>query len=616
MNTDPASIKKETQNIISKFKNIYKILHASDINSLLIFNEIETFVSKVNLYREVHPDDDVRKECYLALNNINDFMSSIEHDKNIYDIYKKMESNIDKSGDPEDIKFIKNAIKEYETNGIKYSKKEIENIHKISGEITRMKLEFENNITNSNDVIKLKEEDLTGMSTEFLDTLTREDDFYIIPMQTSNINQILKYCIVQETRRIIDTKNRTRCKSNNQLLFDISTLQKQHAKLVDNCSYSDFILRSRMAQNSSNVNNFLKDIANRTRAHRTKQLEILRAHGFSNKVYDIQFYIEKVKQTYLINDNEIREYFVLDNVLSALFSIFEELMNISINEIKYDTWHMDVKTYHIYRNGILLGKFYGDFYSRENKFEGYACFPIIYKLRSQNDKATYTTPQCALICNFDAPINNNTFLTHIDVETLLHELGHVIHHTFGQAKYAIYSGSNTEVDFSETPSQVLENLAWDRNILKRISKHWKTGQPLSDATIGILLSSRLLGLEYSRQITYSVFDQELYGDGFSSCEEMVSRFCKIRKEIEGLDDDIGDLSLFSHLVSEYGGTYYAYLWSKVYADDIYNTLEKDSTKWIQYIDIILRNGGTISANDMMTNFLGRSPNNEAFLSLL
>jgi len=97
---------------------------------------------------------------------------------------------------------------------------------------------------------------------------------------------------------------------------------------------------------------------------------------------------------------------------------------------------------------------------------------------------------------------------------------------------------------------------------------------------------------------------------------MLARFCKLRKEIEGLEDDISELSIFAHLVGEYGGTYYAYLWSKIFADDIYNSLEKDPTKWSHYIDTILRMGGTMNADDMMMNFLGRPPNNKAFLALL
>jgi thimet oligopeptidase len=632
----PRDLIDSAEAIVIRLKQSAKLLKAGNIKALDTTNMLVFFMNKINLLKDVHPLDEVRAACIKAHIIVDNYISKTAYDVSEYNAYKKLLSDLESSPkqfvDREDKKLIEDIIEEYVRNGIAHKRKD--KLKKIMNRLTRLCLEYEENITNNNTILKFERENLKGMPDYFLDGLERDINMYVVPLQASIVDTILKTCEVQKTRSLVYTENKNRCIHNNDILFQISQLRRKLATMLGYKSFADFILSTRMAGNAQHVFNFLQNILNKTRTFRNKQLEILRSVGFTNQAYDRLFYIEKIKkQFYKIDINEIRQYFPLEHVLKKIFKLLDRLMHITIKETPEISWHPDVRTFKIYQNNVVIGKFYADFYTRNNKFEGFACFPIINKILSQNEilsQSEGSIPSCALICNFSAPSNSNIdmedrsselcLLSHFHVEVLLHELGHVIHHIFGAAKYAVFSGSNTEHDFVETPSQMLEHLVWDPKIIKEISCHWKTREQLSDATIIMMLSGRLSGLDYSHQLVYSLFDQELHGGGFSSCKEMVERFKILRKEVEGIDaGDAGDateLTIFGHLAGEYGGAYYTYLWSKVFADDIYNMLEKYPIKWEDYVNKILRPGGTISAHEMMVNFLGREPNDKAFLSLL
>jgi thimet oligopeptidase len=247
------------------------------------------------------------------------------------------------------------------------------------------------------------------------------------------------------------------------------------------------------------------------------------------------------------------------------------------------------------RGGVDIGMIYMDLYTRNDKFEYFACFPLISKITGSP-----AVPSCGLICNFSKL--NDCLLNHREIEILFHEFGHIMHHIFGEAEYAILSSINTELDYCEIPSQILENLAWEPDIIKKLSRHYKTGNKLSDIHISNIIKSRILYNDLSHQLFYSLFDQKIYDLNFSSHKEMVDKFISLRSKVENVETINTELGLFIHMVGEYGGAYYTYLWGLEYANKIYKFLKDNPNKWDKYVDTMLKPGGTIDGEIMISNF--------------
>jgi Zn-dependent oligopeptidase len=308
----------------------------------------------------------------------------------------------------------------------------------------------------------------------------------------------------------------------------------------------------------------------------------------------------------------IKEYFALDDVLHHMFNNFQKLLGMRFVRGLKSAWCDDVWEWLVYdkQKNKIIGKFYLDLFYRSNKFPHMACF----SLKHSTFYDQYAV--AAVVCNFTKE-DNMLLLTHSDVESLYHEFGHVMHNMCGTTKYLDFSGTQTERDFVEMPSQMLENWCWEFDTIKKLSKHYKTGESMPDDMIHNLINTRHIdsGISNCKQLVYAMIDQVLHTETFSSPEEIIDKYYELHEEILGIpcQNDTFALANFGHIVGGYDAQYYGYLWSKVYADDIYRELISNSNNDTKYKKEILEFGGSKDAIDMIYSFLGRKPSNEAFL---
>ena len=260
-----------------------------------------------------------------------------------------------------------------------------------------------------------------------------------------------------------------------------------------------------------------------------------------------------------------------------------------------------------------------DLYPREGKYDHAAAFSL---------KDTYmiggkrSIPVSAMVCNFTRPTKNKpSLLTFGEVLTFFHELGHIFHQLLSKVRFSIFSGTSVELDFVESPSQALENWCYEEDFLKRISSHYKTKKSMPKELMKKIKENKHLfqGLSYIRQLVFCYYDLLLHEGGTVDVEKS---FMKLLKELNPLKPGKeSNPSNFEHIMGGYEAGYYSYIWSEVYAAEIFDLFKSSGDLFNKkigkkYRKAVLEKGGTESGMDMMEALLGRKPNNKLFMKQL
>jgi thimet oligopeptidase len=263
-----------------------------------------------------------------------------------------------------------------------------------------------------------------------------------------------------------------------------------------------------------------------------------------------------------------------------------------------------------------FARFYMDLYPRPNKF-GHAAAFTLRGGRRRGDGG-YQRPVSAIVANFTKPTAESpSLLRHSEVVTFFHEFGHILHQTLTRARYLEFSGSSTERDFVEAPSQMLEHWVWDRDVLRRFSRHHKTGEPLPDGLLDAMIRAKNVssGIATLRQLFFARLDFAYHSAGFDGDTTATLRELY---PITGFPYPEGThfQSGFGHLFG-YDAGYYGYLWSRVFGDDMFTRFEQagvlDPVTGLEYRRKVLERGGSVDGDVLVREFLGREPNSDAFL---
>lgn len=341
------------------------------------------------------------------------------------------------------------------------------------------------------------------------------------------------------------------------------------------------------------------------------------------RVWDWSYYDTQQRKTdYGVDNFEVAKYFPLDQVLEGMFELTSEMFGITYEEITdFDKWHPDVRLFTIrdFDSGEELSRFYLDLFPREGKYGHAAEFPLIPSRRVED--GTYQNPVCAMVANFTKPTKDApSLLQHSQVETLFHEFGHVLHQNLGRTELARFSGTNTERDFVEAPSQIMQHWIWRADVLKRFARHYENGEPIPDELVEQLVAARNLNraMFQLRQLQYGWWDQELHRGSGRDLDLIHAEGAKL--SLLPVHEGTFPLASFGHLMGGYDASYYGYMWSEVFGDDMFSRFEKEGVTNPEvgraYRREVLERGGTVDGDEMLRNFLGREPNNEAFLRKL
>jgi Zn-dependent oligopeptidase len=416
--------------------------------------------------------------------------------------------------------------------------------------------------------------------------------------------------------------------NNEEITKKIVALRHERANLLGYETHAHFVLEERMAQNPTKVLSFLNDILEKAKPAAKKEFEQLSA--FAKELdgieqlekWDSAYYSEKLKQKlFNLDDEVLKPYFKLENVLNGAFTIAEKLFGITFNEVfDIDKYHSDVQTFEVLdENKNLVAIFYTDFFPRKGKRNGawMTSFKPQYIKEGTNER-----PHVSNVCNFTPPTATKpSLLTFNEVTTLFHEFGHGLHGMLANTTYPSLSGTSVFWDFVELPSQVMENWCYEPEALALFAKHYETGEIIPQEYVEKIKESAsfLEGMATLRQLSFGLLDMEYHGK--NQVIENVKTFEKQAMGDTSLFPDVAENCMsvsFSHIFQGgYSSGYYSYKWAEVLDADAFAYFQENGifNKDIatKFKDNVLSKGGTDHPMTLYTNFRGQEPKPDALL---
>jgi oligopeptidase A len=413
---------------------------------------------------------------------------------------------------------------------------------------------------------------------------------------------------------------------NTQVMEELLRYRHEAAQLLGYPNYAAYALARRMARSVEEVVKFLQDVAAAARPAAVRELQELEAFaGRKLDAWDITYYSERLQEErYSISQEELRPYFTLPRVLDGLFGVIQRLFQVSFRQrADVSSWHADARYYDILdAQGTLIGGFYLDPYARPNKRSGAWMDDCVGRKELSTGQAL---PVAYLVCNaLPGAEGQPAQLTHDDVVTLFHEFGHGLHHMLTRVRYPSISGINGVAwDAVELPSQFMENYAWQPEVLREITRHATTGEPLPEEKIAQLLRTRSFqaGLMTLRQVEFALFDFRLHA------EYDPARGARIAETLEEVRREVAVIRIpewnryansFGHIFAGgYAAGYYSYKWAEVLSADAFSAFEEagiyDRATASRFVDAILARGGSRDALDAFVAFRGRKPDIQPLL---
>lgn len=546
-------------------------------------------------------------------------------------------------------KVIENLLRDFRLSGIALPEDSRVIFKNLNIQLSKLESQFKQNVLESTqnwsllitDLARLKGLPAHALETAKINANTQNKEGWLLTLDFPCYHAVMTYGEDQKIREEMYQAYSTRASihfpggnkwDNTPVMVEIMKIRQSLATLLGFSNYAEYALESRMLKNTSQVLNFLVDLAKRARKFAEQELASLKEFARKEyqleniKVWDVPYLSEKRQQKeYLISEEELRAYFPEEVVLEGLFKIVERLYGMRVEEIKhFDKWHENVRLFEVIdTQNQLRGRFYIDLYTRHNKQSG--AWVANCKTRIGKEGLTIQTPAIYLVANFGKSSVSQALLTHDEVTTLFHEFGHCLHFILTKIDCpGVAGGNGVYWDAIELPSQLMENWCWEEEALALISRHYETGLGLPKDLFLRLKATKNFhaGLMLLRQLEFGLFDFKLH---------MQSRTLQ-EVEIQNLLDDVRQMTAllpvpsfnrfqnsFSHIFAGgYAAGYYSYIWSEVLSSDVYETFKShntvfDRTVAQKFLSTVLEQGGAKDFMALFVDFQGREPRIEALL---
>lgn len=555
------------------------------------------------------------------------------------DVYKALKEYADTNPqlNHEDMRLLSKWLERFERAGMALSEKDAEAYAQLNTERLNKITRYNVNLNNYKDELVVGREELDGLGETYINRLERtKDGKYIVTLKYPDYNPFMSSAKSEKARKALQEKFARRGgKENVKLLEDTVELRRKQAALLGFKRYPDYVLPVRMAKNYETLEAFLKNLQkevtplaqNEMNAYLKLQEKTTGQQADEMTAWNLPYWSNQYKKKYYqVDDNKIKEYFPADKVISGMFEVFGSLFGITFTQADLPVWHPEVVVYQIKdkKTGELISNFYLDLFPRDGKYTHAATWSFVDRFELPDGHMQ--TPSVVIAANF-TPAGNGTpsLLEHSEVETLFHEFGHVLQMSMATSKYATLTGDNVAWDYIEAHSQLLENWAWQPQVLKKISAHYKTGETLPDGLISSLVKSKNVGVAvaFLRQNFLGQYDLALHTA--AKRVDSTKLYAQMMHNISGIPMTKGTYpqASFGHIMSltdPYDVGYYVYAWSLVIAQDIFSRFEDEGlfnaelgAKLRKYI---YTPGTVYDENEMVEKFLGRPYNDKAFLKSL
>lgn len=542
----------------------------------------------------------------------------------------------------EEFVLLEKKYKGFARNGANLSEDKKSRLRKIDTELSKLALTFGENIlaeTNKYELHITNESDLAGLpeSAKEAAAQTAEEkgkDGWIFTLEYPSYIPFMKYAENRELRKEMALAFGAKGFHNDELdnqknVLDIVNLRHERANLLGYNSHAHFVLEERMAKTPENVTRFLEDLLEKAKP--AAELEFKQLERFAKERDDIDqlqkwdsaFYSEKLKQElFELDDELLKPYFKLENVIEGVFTIATKLYNLRFVEVfGIPKYHKDVKTYQVFdEKDNFIALFYADFHPRAGKRGG--AWMTQFKGQFIKDGIN-ERPHVSNVCNFTKPTASKpSLLTFNEVTTLFHEFGHGLHGMLANTTYPSLSGPSVFWDFVELPSQILENWCYEPEALALFAKHYETGETIPMVLIDKIKKAANFqeGMQTLRQLSFGILDMSWHAadpSGITNVkahEEAAFENTKLYPEVP---ENCMSVS-FSHIFQGgYSSGYYSYKWAEVLDADAFAYFQENGifNKEVatKFKDSILSQGGTEDPMVLYKRFRGKEPNPEALL---
>ncbi len=505
-------------------------------------------------------------------------------------------------------------------------------VQELRTRLVELQVAFSANLAEYEDALEVGADDLEGLPDSYVARLAKgsADGTYRITMAYPDVIPFLENSPRRPLREALSHKfgNRAR-EANAPILQEALRIRAEIAGIFGAASWAHHSMRTKMAKSPEAVIEFYESLSGPLKEAGMRELaamgDLLESEGEDLPVrrWDSAYcHTRQMKCDYGVDQVEVAAYFPLDQVIQGLFDLTQAVFGLAYEPVEAPSWHQEVRAYRMTDSvsGDLLAHFYMDLHPRDGKFSHAAVFPLV---PSGTDLAGVEhRPVSAIVANLTRPHGDEpALLLHDEVVTLFHEFGHILHNSLSQATIARFSGTRTEWDFVEAPSQIMENWCWNPMVLRTFVRHHETGEPISEDLVGRLADARNLNVALFnlRQMMLGQIDLDLHTT-LESVDTM--KVLRHRAETGLLPHHEGTymLASFGHLLGGYDAGYYGYLWAEVFGQDMFSRFVEEgllSPKvGMDYRRKVLQPGGTMDAYDLLRDFLGREPRNDAFLRKL
>ncbi|CDO92683.1 unnamed protein product [Kluyveromyces dobzhanskii CBS 2104] len=616
-------------------------------------NTISPLFNQLTFFQHVSGDKQLRDSSTKATELIENFGIESSLRYNLFNQFDTVwcelkEVSEFKKSHFEIYKYVEKCHKDFLRSGLNLPEEQRNKVKDIKKKIANNSLQFSKNLGEQNGFISFTATELDGVSEAVMkqfETIEQNGEMkYKVTFKYPDIFPVLKSAKNPETRKKAFIGDQNKVPENEALFLETLQLRNNLAELLNYDSYANYNLEIKMAKRKETVLTFLNDLKDKLKPLGERELRNLKSlkeeeskilkTPFDGKYYiwDHRYYDNQyLKKNFQIDEEKIAEYFPLESSIDGMLKIYETVLKLKfIEEPNTDTWHPDVKTLSVWKmddaTPYFVGWIYFDLHPREGKYGHAANFGISSSYLKSDGSRSY--PVTALVCNFSKPTKDKpALLKHSELTTFFHELGHGIHDLVGCNAIGRFNGpSATPWDFVEAPSQMLEFWTWNKNELKSLSKHYQTKEEIPDTLLESLIRTKHVNgaLFALRQLHFSLFDMKVHTTKDFSKLDVTKLWNNLREEICLLDHgeiQTKGFNSFGHIMSDsYSAGYYGYMWADVFASDMYySKFSKDplnSNIGVQYRDTILGRGGLHKIEDNLSEFLGRKPNNQAFLKEL
>lgn len=604
---------------LDRISNVFFNLHSAETN-----DEIQQIAQKTAPKLSAFNNDIILNEKLF------------ERIKNVYEQREKLNLTAEQQT------LLKKTYQNFVRNGALLNETDKQKLREIDAELAVESLKFAENVLIETQAYRLHitdEKQLKGLpegALEAAEQLARAEnkDGWLFTLDYPSYLPFVTYAENRELREKIVCANGRKAFQQNQhnnekIVLKIVQLRHQRANLLGYKTHADFVLEERMAENPENVQRFLNELLEKSKPAAEKELKELtdfaqQTDGISQlQKWDSSYYAEKLKkQKFQLDDELLKPYFELNNVLNGAFEVARRLYGITFKQVNdVDVYHSEVQTYRVYdEDGSYLALFYADFFPRKGKRNGawMTSFTSQYIKNGINER-----PHVSIVCNFTRPTTTKpSLLTFNEVTTLFHEFGHALHGMLADTVYPSLSGTSVYWDFVELPSQIMENWCYEEEALKLFAKHYQTEEIIPMEYVNKIKESAnfLEGLATVRQLSFGLLDMGWHAQNPSEISDLKT-FENQQFASTQMYPDVKDNAMspsFSHIFNGgYSAGYYSYKWAEVLDADAFAFFKEngifDHQTGQLFRDHILSKGGTENPMELYKRFRGQEPNPEALL---